>query len=114
MDLVQVVFIFSIVVAQALGDTVTSTVNVQATIDTSAPVGYTSDRYVGYNFDWHANSEEYPRWLNCSVQVINFENEYLNTAVSNLPTRLRIGGSEEDQIIYNVHGTECKHYNTSK
>eukprot|EP01084_Bolivina_argentea_P275255 469371_1 len=76
-------------------------------IDISKPIAFTSSKLASYNFDWHKNSEEPPLWINCSVQVLNLSNVALHTAVQGLQTRLRIGGSEEDKIIYNVTGTEC-------
>ena len=67
----------------------------------------------GYNFDWHSNTEQPPLWINCSIQVLPLDNPTINTAVQGLKARLRIGGSEEDQIVYNVHGYECMNANTS-
>eukprot|EP01084_Bolivina_argentea_P141859 249260_1 len=76
-------------------------------IDLTASIATSSSRFTSYNFDWHKNSEEPPLWVNCSVQVIDLDSPYLNTAVQGLRTRLRIGGSEEDDIVYNVTGNEC-------
>jgi heparanase 1 len=72
---------------------------------TTAPVNHVSPAYISANFDWHVNSEEYPAWVNSSVQVINFTDPRIETLASAFaPAHLRVGGSEQDEVWYAVDG----------
>lgn len=77
-------------------------------VDLTAPLAFTSSRFTSFNFDWHKDDEEPPLWLNCSVQLIDLQSPALHSAVQGLKGRLRIGGSEEDDVVYNVTGNECE------
>lgn len=73
-----------------------------------AVVARTSPGFTSFNFDWHKDDEEAPKWERMSVTKIDFHNKALLTAAKAMsPARLRVGGSEGDKIVYDVRGTEC-------
>eukprot|EP01062_Namystynia_karyoxenos_P005213 TRINITY_DN11833_c0_g1_i1.p1 TRINITY_DN11833_c0_g1~~TRINITY_DN11833_c0_g1_i1.p1 ORF type:complete len:499 (+),score=151.95 TRINITY_DN11833_c0_g1_i1:69-1499(+) len=87
-----------------------------ATVSIGAAVAHSAPGYVSFNFDWHKNSEESPVWINMSVQLVDFANPLLGQAADSLaPGHLRIGGSEEDDVIYDVpeFGSTCAGLNVS-
>ena len=60
-----------------------------------------------FNFDWHANGEEMPYWVNMSAQKINLDSPMLLAAARAMaPSVLRIGGSEGDVLCYDVSEPE--------
>eukprot|EP00045_Choanoeca_perplexa_P012265 m.133243 g.133243 ORF g.133243 m.133243 type:complete len:656 (+) comp15945_c0_seq2:51-2018(+) len=84
--------------------------NAQATISVALeqPVARSGDGFISFNFDWHLSTEEPPKWINMSVQLIDLSNPMLLAAASALaPGHLRIGGSEGDKVVYDVDGDGC-------
>jgi len=65
-------------------------------------IATSSESYVSFNFDWHLNTEETPAWVNCSILVIDLDR--LSKLAKGLsPGNLRIGGSEEDEAVYDIN-----------
>ena len=77
--------------------------NAVVSLLTTSPVNQVSPAYISANLDWHTNSEEFPAWVNSSVLAINFTDPSLVTlATAFAPAHLRIGGSEQDEVWYEV------------
>ena len=84
-----------------------STVTYNVTVDRSTPSTVIPDIYYGFTFDfWKYNDPRYgEKWGNASILTVNLSNENLLTLASAIsPAYLRIGGSSEDSIIYNITG----------
>lgn len=78
------------------------------TIDTSKVVHFVDAEYISFNFDWHLNTEEEPAWFNSSVLAINLTDPRLIYLTSQLqPAHLRIGGSEGDNVTYEIGTVPC-------
>ena len=75
-----------------------------------------SPSYISFNFDFHLNTEF--GWVNASVLRdfsvgLNLSDPALRTLTAALaPAHLRIGGSQEDMVVYNVKGWECEQAST--
>ena len=92
--------------AATMASFLTETVNVS--VSTHA-IALTSPSLVSFNLDWHKNSEEPPAWShNASAMHLDLTSPRLRAAVAALaPGHLRVGGSEGDKIVYDVHGDGC-------
>lgn len=83
----------------------------QVNITTPVTPHSVSTSYVSFNFDYHLNDEF--GWINASVLSLNLSDPRLRTLASALaPAHLRIGGSQGDEVVYDVHGTECAQAST--
>ena len=82
-----------------------STTNVTLFISTNHIIRTISETFIGFNLDyWKNNTESFGT---SSIPYIDFSNRDLITLTKALsPAILRIGGSGEDSVIYNISG-EC-------
>eukprot|EP01084_Bolivina_argentea_P042190 77826_1 len=84
-------------------------IDLTLTISTNNIIRTLPERFIGFNLDyWEDNHEHFG---NSSIPYINFKNKdllALTSAVS--PAMLRIGGSGEDSVIYNI-SNECNEPN---
>ena len=79
------------------------TVPIHLSVDGSVVSSTSSAMMASFNFDWHANGEEMPFWINMSAQLINLDSPMLLAAAKAMaPSVLRIGGSEGDVLCYDV------------
>ena len=92
-----------------------SNTSMDATVDiVDTIIAKTSAYMASFNFDWHKDNEEVPRWINSSALKIDLDSPMLNAAASALaPAVLRIGGSEGDVLCYDVpeFGSTCASMN---
>ena len=99
-----------------LGSAIADTLPVSITLSAPAVPHSVSPSYVSVNFDWHLNNEF--GWVNASIMTdhsagLNLSDPALRTLTAALaPAHLRIGGSQEDMVVYNVHGWECEQAST--
>lgn len=82
--------------------------SVSVTLNFSTVANSVDARYVSANFDWHLNDEEPPAWINASVAALNLSDANLRFLAQQLsPAILRVGGSEEDDLYYELPGAPC-------
>ena len=80
------------------------------TVDPSTIITTVPDVYYGFTFDfWESTDPTYgKKWENAGILTVNLTNQNLITLASSVtPAYLRIGGSPEDSIVYNVTGQVC-------
>lgn len=100
-----VVISYVLLAGIASADNVTLSANLDRVLARSAA------GYVGANFDWHLNTEQFPVWVNMSAMVLDLSNPALRSAAAALaPGHLRLGGSEGDKIVYNVDDRGCANW----
>ena len=86
---------------------VTDSADYNVTVDPSNIITTVPDIYYGFTFDfWESTDPTYgQKWENAGILTVNLTNENLITLASAVsPAYLRIGGSPEDSIVYNVTG----------
>eukprot|EP01084_Bolivina_argentea_P004811 9113_1 len=75
-------------------------------INTSDIVRSIPEPYFGFTIDWWKQNGEYgPKWGNAGILTLDLSNTNLIALTKAItPAVLRIGGSPEDSIIYNISG----------
>ena len=84
--------------------------NYTVTVDITSPIAIIPDVYYGFTFDWWESTDPTygKKWENAGILTVNLTNKNLITLASAVtPAYLRIGGSPQDSIIYNVTGQVC-------
>jgi hypothetical protein len=75
-------------------------------------IAKTSSYMASFNFDWHENDEETPKWINSSAMLINLDSPLLRAAASALYVLHRVTNTRDRAISPNNAAwcLQCSHF----
>eukprot|EP01084_Bolivina_argentea_P051103 93987_1 len=99
---------FSVFLFAILSLSNSATVNYQFSVDPSKVLRNIQYPFYGFTFDYWKNKDSGGKWYpNASILVLDLENPDLVALTKEIsPAILRIGGSPQDSVVYNISG-EC-------
>eukprot|EP01084_Bolivina_argentea_P004809 9111_1 len=79
--------------------------NLTLTVYTNVVINKIPEMYFGFTMDWWKPSDQSGKWGDASILWLNLSNPILiNLTKALTPAMLRLGGSPEDSIVYNMSG----------